>query len=190
MTEKKHGLLASLFGALSPKPISVDPWSRRARGVPPSRFSHGCRHEWAWYFDGISNVRAKSVRDVCRWLRRCKYVHDRLLFQEDDFWQHPVTFETTRKGDCEDHALWAWRKLAELEMPAELVIGKSQSGDPRHHGWHAWVIFERPDGKRYVMETTAKKDQKQMILAVNRARRIYQPAVSVDERFQTWVYGQ
>src|SRR5205085_1473130 len=68
---------------------------------------------FAWYFEGQSAVTVGSVDDVCEWLLECEYVHDPELFHEPDFWQHPRTFERLRKGDCEDHALWAWRKLVE-----------------------------------------------------------------------------
>ncbi len=186
----KSGFLSSLFDRLVAPAEPVDPWSKRAATVHPSRFSAGCRKPWPWYFDGISNVHVRRVEDICRWLRRCKYAYDKLLFLEDDFWQHPVTFETMRKGDCEDHALWAWRKFADLGLYAELVVGVSENADPRAHGHHAWVIFERKSGKRYVMETTAKRGKKHMIMTVNEARRRYTPQVSVDTEFQTWVYGR
>jgi predicted transglutaminase-like cysteine proteinase len=33
--------------------------------------------------------------------------------------EHPGAFERRRRGDCEDFALWAWRKLAEVGVDAE-----------------------------------------------------------------------
>ena len=65
----------------------------------------------------------KSLQEICEWLVGCDYADDEAFFNEPDFWQHPVMFEQTRKGDCEDHALWAWRKLVELGFEAELVRG-------------------------------------------------------------------
>jgi hypothetical protein len=46
-----------------------------------------------------------------------------VLFGEADFWQHPSTFERLRTGDCEDFAVWAWRKLIELGYDVDLVAG-------------------------------------------------------------------
>src|SRR5690348_3236184 len=66
---------------------------------------------------------SRSVHGLCqrhcgdlRMAADCEYVRDPV--HERDFWQHPKTFEQLRKGDCEDHALWAWRKLTELGISA------------------------------------------------------------------------
>lgn len=63
---------------------------------------------------------------------------DHEAFGSPDFWQHPADFEVTRRGDCEDHALWAWRKLAELGIAAEFVVGCKLVGEGAWEG-HAWV---------------------------------------------------
>jgi len=66
---------------------------------------------------GQSTVCVNDIAAICEWLADCEYVRDPV--HERDFWQHPKTFEQLRKGDCEDHALWAWRKLTELGIPAD-----------------------------------------------------------------------
>ncbi len=38
-------------------------------------------------------------------------------------------FRGKRRGDCKDHALWAWRKLNELGIAAELVCGQSRADE-------------------------------------------------------------
>ena len=129
-----------------------------------------------------------SVEDICRWLNSCKYVHDREQFDEHDFWLHPVEFEVTRKGDCEDHALWAWRKLNEIGMPAEFVRGEATSPEHGFEGAHAWVQFTMCDCL-YVMEATAKGSQRRMIIPHHVAKQYYCPEVSVDGNFKTYTYA-
>ena len=91
-----------------------DPWERLPYTVKARAFGRGSIHPFPWYFEGGSAVEVKSLEDICAWLMECQYVADPDLFNESDFWQHPRTFERLRQGDCEDHALWAWRKLVEL----------------------------------------------------------------------------
>ena len=99
-----------------------DAWEKWEARVPAEWFGRGCIHDWPWFFEGESTVTAKSVEEICKWLCGCEYVPDHSLFNELDFWQHPVTFEQRRCGDCEDFALWAWRKLAEMGVDAPLGV--------------------------------------------------------------------
>jgi hypothetical protein len=103
-----------------------DPWERFPYRIPVSRFGRGSYRPFKWYFEGGSLIPIKTLDEICDWLLGCEYAHDDLLFNEADFWQHPRTFEHLRKGDCEDHAIWAWRKLVELDIEAELVSGDWQ----------------------------------------------------------------
>ena len=128
-----------------------------------------------WYFEGESTVRTATVDDVCEWLGACQYVSDDQLFNEADFWQHPRTFEQVRKGDCEDHALWAWRKLIELGHPAEFFVGQWLEGGGAHHDGHAWVVFEQ-DGQRFLLEAVTKDEKHVMIRPLLDVRRELRPA--------------
>jgi transglutaminase superfamily protein len=56
-------------------------------------------------------------------------------------------FENTRKGDCEDFALWTWRQLLAIGYDARFVGG--QCG--RYGAGHAWVEFFE-DGCCYLLE--------------------------------------
>lgn len=163
-----------------------DPWKKHKSKIAKHRFGSGNIHEWQWYFEGRSDVHVDSLKGICRWLRCCKYAYDKALFQEDDFWQHPVTFESLRKGDCEDHALWAWRKLTELGIPAELVRGRFTHSTSPDNSAHAWVTFKRKN-RSYVLEATAKESKK-MILPLSKAKQYYCPEYSVDAEFITYVY--
>jgi hypothetical protein len=74
-------------------------------------------------------------------------VSDQAQFGQEDYWQPPEQFEETRKGDCEDFALWSWRQLLQMNYPSRLVIGTAG----RYGDGHAWVTFEK-DGKAFLLE--------------------------------------
>ena len=79
----------------------------------------------------------------------CRYLSDRKTRSQKDFWEPPDIFEKRRAGDCEDHAIWAWRQLHELGYKTRFVIGTCNGGG------HAWVhIFA--NGRAYLMEPTQK----------------------------------
>lgn len=163
-------------------------WQRVAVALPRSAFGVGCKHDFSWYFQGQSNVRPKNVNDLCKWLSKCKYSTDSALFQEEEFWQHPVTFETTKKGDCDDHALWAWRKLTEMGLRAEYVCGKMRIKQNHKYieSGHAWVIFKKKDKRNwYVLECT-EKDKKKMLIDFDDAEKTYLPEVSIDGELKTY----
>jgi hypothetical protein len=133
-----------------------DPWERMHRRVPLHFFGSGARRDFDWYFEGESTVLVRTIEDVKLWLSECEYASDLHLFQERDFWQHPRTFEHLRRGDCEDFALWAWRKLLELGYDADLVAGRKLNPDHEdrgvgQQGRHCWVMF-RNEGTVYVYE--------------------------------------
>lgn len=128
-------------------PVS-DPWERIDVRPALHQIASGSRYEFEWYFEGESAVPVSNLFELRNWLRGCHYVRDHELFHERDYWQHPRTFEQLRRGDCEDFALWAWRKLVELGYDADLVIG---SWPGKFHTRHAWVVY-RHQGSEYLME--------------------------------------
>lgn len=166
------------------------PWKKTRDCVPRYMFGKGAKHGFSWYFEGTSKVKVKNLREICKWLMQCKYISDNELFMEDDFWQHPVTFEHLRKGDCEDHALWAWRKLSELGIEAEFVSGKRLDGVNHSSAepGHAWVNFRKKDKQSwYVLESTAKNLDK-MIITFEEAAKTYFPEVSIDGKLNTYSF--
>jgi hypothetical protein len=68
-------------------------------------------------------------------------------FGERDYWQPPERFEESKKGDCEDFALWAWRQVLHMKYHARFALGSAS----RHGDGHARVAFEK-DGKAYLLE--------------------------------------
>jgi hypothetical protein len=162
-----------------------DPWERVPHHVPTTAFGKGSTRPFPWYFEGESAVRVSSVDDICQWLLECEYADDPGLFNESDFWQHPRTFEQLRRGDCEDYALWTWRKLVELGIDAELVSGIwRRPGDERTG--HVWVRFRQHDGD-YIFETVSR-GRERMIRPLDEVRSEYIPHAGVDREFRRYAY--
>lgn len=166
--------LAKFFDAQS------DPWERLSIDVPVRSFGEASQCEFATYLEGPTTVTPESLAELCDWLRGCEGVDDLTLFRCNDHWQHPSSFEKLRRGDCEDHALWAWRHLVRLGVPACFMVGLWQRTIA-----HAWVCLTQ-DGTDYVLETTAKSQP--MLHPVADVREAYCPGLAVDARCRTYVY--
>ncbi len=163
-------------------------WDRVAIDVPASVFGSGSHEPFAVYFEGKSSVRVESIDDIVAWLHTCEYVSDLELFHERDVWQHPDVFEQRKRGDCEDFALWAWRKLAELGIDAEFCVGRAVAGDePEHDRQHAWVLY-RVDDIAFLFEPAARTADT-MIRLLNDAMCDYEPHFAVNRRFETTAFA-
>ena len=170
------------------KLTSEDPWERLDINVPLRSYGPGAVHDFSWYFEGESSVSVATLDDILEWLLTCEYARDPDLFNEADFWQHPRTFEQIRRGDCEDHALWAWRKLVELGYDADLVAGRTLPWVPgRNERGHAWVVFRR-DGETYLFETAAKT-RAEMVRPLATAAAEYRPEFGVDHTRARFAYN-
>jgi hypothetical protein len=95
-------------------------------------------------------VQCKSLEDLRKFLKTCRGVSDKEQFGKDDYWMPPEDFERSRKGDCDDFAMYAWRQLLEMGYNARFVAGTV--GDALNK--HAWVMFEK-EGKHYLLEPQA-----------------------------------
>jgi hypothetical protein len=159
-------------------------WERVTMRVPASVFGPGSQQPFAEYFEGESGVRVRSIDDIVAWLQTCEYVTDLELFQKRDVWQHPGTFERLRRGDCEDFALWAWRKLAEVGIDAEFCVGRVICDDrPEIDRQHAWVVY-RVNGTAFLFEPAARTPSR-MIRPLVDAMGEYVPHFAVNHRFDT-----
>jgi hypothetical protein len=159
-------------------------WDRLAMPVPPRAFGSGSERPFAQYFEGESSVRVASIDDILTWLQTCEYVSDVELFQKRDFWQHPGAFESLRRGDCEDFALWAWRKLRELGIEADFCVGRVVSSEqPDVEYQHAWVVY-RLDGVEFLLEPAARMPSA-MIRPLEDVMASYVPHFAVNHRFET-----
>jgi len=183
-------LLAPLARLVLRRLPREDPWGRFDYRVPLQAFGSGNKHDFTWYFQGESIVPVATLDEIQDWLAACEYVHDAVLFNEPDFWQHPRTFEVLRRGDCEDHALWAWRKLVELGHDADLVSGTVLHGgddDSSKRAAHVWVLF-RQNGEPFVFEAVAKvKDH--MVRPLATVRDHYRPEFGVDRNKQPYAFN-
>ncbi len=159
-------------------------YKKQAQKIAYTQFANGSKDPFPTYFERESDVPIHSLQEIETWLRQCTYICDHEQFAESDVWVHPVDFEQTRRGDCEDHALWAWRKLVHLNDSAEFVVGYLQNHFGED-GYHAWVTFAE-NGRIYILETTAKTST--MILPLQTQTKKYRPLFSVDKNFKTYKF--
>jgi len=139
---------------------------QRHRGHFPATFPIGR------YITQPLSVKCKSLEDLRKFLRTCHGVSDKDQFGKNDYWMPPEDFEKSRKGDCDDFAMYAWRQLLEMGYTARFVAGTV--GDSKQG--HAWVSFEK-DGKHFLLEPQARF----LGLRFPRLEALrYKPAVSVE----------
>jgi hypothetical protein len=131
----------------------------------------------------------------CEWLLGCEYHNDPDYSSDRKPWPSPSDFEGCRRGDCKGHALWAWRKLNELGIVAELVCGQPRwdkeefqpfsTTDVFFQG-HAWVQFNR-NGVEYLFDPSLK-DRVCMVRPLTDVRAWYQPWFAVGPDFRRYMY--
>jgi hypothetical protein len=164
------------------------PWERVPVEVPPAAFGAGSRCPFYRYFEGQSRVAVASVDDIVAWLRTCEYASDLEQFHDPDLWQQPSAFEQRRRGDCEDFALWTWRKLVEMGVEAEFFVGRvacgPESGAERQH---AWVIYR--DGDNVCLFEPAARGRERMIQPWSAVKDNYVPHFAVDRQLRTSAFA-
>jgi hypothetical protein len=185
-------LLRPVFGFVFRLLPSRDPWERWELGLEVSLF--GSSEYFRAYGLRESAVPVGSVEEICEWLLGCEYCNQAEPCSERDFWPPPSDFEGSRRGDCKDHALWAWRKLNELGIAAELVCGQARAEDEdfqavstcKFFEGHAWVQFQR-DGVECLFEPSVK-DRGSMIRPLAGCRAYYIPWFAVGPNFVRYKY--
>ena len=163
-----------------------DPWQRYPCPVPLHVYGAGSRRHFAWYLDGTTATPPMDPDTMKDWLTECRYERDDVLFNERDVWQHPITFEQLRRGDCEDFSLWTWRKLHESGYRAEFVAGWTVLPDEVYQG-HAWVQF-KDRGETWLFDPVVR-DPGRMVRPLGEVAGDYVPQVSVDCSLDQFVYG-
>lgn len=178
-----------LSRALLNRRSAPDPWMRLRHPVPAALYGAGSHMEFEWYLEGDSNTNVSSVDDIIGWLSECRYASDQEQYQSEDLWQHPSAFEQVRIGDCEDFALWAWRKLIEIGEKTEFVAGRIRrsAADELWSVGHAWVHLELA-GESYLLDTVCR-ERKVMLRKLDDVQEEYLPELSVDEMLSRFVYG-
>ncbi len=110
---------------------------------------------------------------------------DPQLFGCADYWQHPCAFEQSRAGDCEDFALWAWRKMVHLGYDAEFIAGRIVDACGEHRG-HTWILF-RSDGTVFLFDPVLAQ-RALMVMPLRMVRDSYIPEVSVGPDLKRYAY--
>src|SRR5438552_10785800 len=115
-------------------------WDAEGRPVYEPRKRHGFRPTFPLgaYITHSLTIRCECIEDVRRFLSNCRYTSDMEQFGQPDYWMLPEDFEQSRKGACEDFALWTWRQLLQLGFEARFVVGRAG----RFGGGHAWVTYK------------------------------------------------
>lgn len=130
-------IIPEVYDAVGRKVLRPD---LRRKGVHPT-FPMGR------YVSQALAVKCQTIEDVRQFLTTCRAVSDEELFGKKDYWQPPEQFERSRKGDCEDFALWTWRQFLAMGYDARVVFGRHG----RYGIGHAWVTFEK-QGKCFLVE--------------------------------------
>lgn len=163
-----------------------DPWERLAVAPALHMYGSGARLDFPRYLAGPSTVSVASIEEIQDWLLACRYEEDEVLFAEPDFWQHPATFEHLRAGDCEDFALWGWRKLVELGIDADIIAGYCLE-DGELAGRHAWIVY-RQDGIEYLFEPVSRAKDR-MVHPLAEVRQEYLPQFGADRSGRRFAYS-
>ena len=161
-----------------------DPWEELSISVPLSRYGSGLEDDFIVYLRGPSDVTVSSLEDIKEWLGGCTYQRDSEQFGRDH-WQHLLEFERRRVGDCDDYAMWTWRKLIELGRDARLVSGYCLPIDDYRVG-HVWVVY-RDAEELLLFDATASPTH--MIRPLDHVRNDYLPEYGVDSHGKRYAYS-
>ncbi len=101
------------------------------------------------FFEKPLEAKPKSLAEIERFLMGCQYISDLEHKGISDYWEPPEEFEKDRKGDCEDHSLWAWRQLLEMGYRVRFVAGEYCGNK------HAWICL-LIKGRWHILETVYK----------------------------------
>lgn len=162
-----------------------DPWEPLDVRMPLHYYGSGVQYDFPAYLADPSTVSVHSLAEIQEWLLGCHYQTDTEQFGRDH-WQHASEFESSRVGDCDDHALWAWRKLIELGVDATLVVGWCLP-ITRPLSRHVWVTFRDESGE-YLFET-ATSSREEMLRPLDEARAYYRPEYGVDRHGRRFTYA-
>lgn len=140
----------------------------------PSNKRHSCfkGRPMGLFLSQPVEVVCRDINEIRAFLTTCRYVSDQEQFGVRDHWMGPEDFERTKRGDCDDFALWTWRQLLGMGYNARFVVGPQG----RYGSGHAWVTFAA-GGKTFLVEPLlARAGGKFPRLSVLR----YRPIVSVE----------
>ena len=117
-------------------------------------------------------VHCGSLGEIRKFLAGCCYVSDMDQFGQNDYWQPPEDFERSKRGDCDDFALWAWRQIISLGYRVRYVVGLYEGPGT----CHAWVTYQ--DGNSWYLLEPLSALARMIISRLSVIR--HQPWVSVE----------
>ena len=161
-------------------------WTWRFQNIPNKFYGHGCEHKFDHYLSGESKIEIRDLNELCEWLLGCTYIPDFIKKGVRDHWSHPDEFEYERTGDCEDFALWTWRRLKQMYVSADFTVGKWLHADGRV-GTHAWVMFHH--GGQYLIFETTGRSKERMLKPFDDHKHEYIPFAAVDTELRKKVYN-
>ncbi len=179
-------LTALLTGIPSATEVRRDPWRRLPFEPPLRAFGPGASDDFASYLAGESQVQVQTPGEAAEWLTQCRYASDPDLHGEVDAWLHPATLELVRSGDCEDFALWGWRKLVDLQLEAHFVVGVRHRSDGTSQR-HAWVVY-RTDAGEFLFDGVESCVER-IVRPLAAIRHQYEPQVGVTPVAVRYVYA-
>ncbi len=105
------------------------------------------------------------------------YETDWAQFKVDDYWQTPAEFSVTRKGDCEDFALFIARRLRRLGYRVQsYALQELIKGTTTPTGHVINVVWDLTNYKLYVTsnQQLIKVTDRKLLTAENVIKRLYQ----------------
>lgn len=108
-------------------------------------------HTMEYYANCNIKNKFSTIEELRIFLIHCKYVSDKEQFNKEDYWMAPTDFEITKRGDCDDFALYIWRQFMEMGFKTRFTIGDCS----RYDTGHAWVTLSI-NGQNYLVEPLAR----------------------------------
>ena len=149
----------------------------QARPVPYTPFDHkiqtALKIELGSVVQNIESgsIQKESIENLFFRAQRFRYVNE----GRKDYWQSPQETELRGAGDCEDKAIWLFKKLKENGYyNVFLIIGKYRSVDPQYH---VWVSVSDRQGNTLLLDPATQK-RPWSLLAVREG--LYRPLYSFD----------
>lgn len=79
------------------------------------------------YISHALTVKGETLDDLGKFLKTRRAMTDKDQFGKDDYWMPLEDFEKSRKGDCDDFAMYLWRQLLEMGYRARVGSRRQSS---------------------------------------------------------------
>ena len=125
-----------------------------ARGIPVKATPFDARFR----FDDKVSIVNQSVKGAAPEALKTLFLKAKSLrYLKDegrDHWQTPQETEINGYGDCEDKAIWLFKRLRESRYESvRVVVGKLKKN---FHGYHAWVEHTDAKGTTHILDASTQ----------------------------------